>query len=127
MHYTSIPEKPLSIGADGKVENAQRIYFFERSNGTRIFTQVQEAWSLYTRRPQMLGKIPISFKFLGSSTGETYRQAVIEAQQLYRETQDISKAQARLRKGEEEEFATVQPIPPPNMDKKGDGANLLHI
>lgn len=127
MHHSSIPEKPLTIGADGKVEDAQRVYFFLRSDGKRIYTQGQEAWNLYSRRQQSLGRVAPTFKLVGSSDGSLYRQAVIEAQQIFRETGDMSQARARLLKGENDEFEIAKNnlTPPPNFDKKGNGANFI--
>lgn len=127
MHYNSIPEKPLIASPDGKVEQAERIYFFERHDKTRIFAQGREAWNLYTRKPQILGRYTAPFIFLGSSDGTIYRQAVMEAQSIFRDTNDLHKAQDRLRQGEREEFekAKGNMVPPPNMDKMGPAGHLI--
>lgn len=129
MHYSSIPEKPLNASINEKIENAERIYFFQRHDDSVIFAQGREAWNLYVRRPQVLGQYMPKFKFLGSSDGTTYQQAVREAHEIYTTTQDLKKAQERLRQGEKEELekAKGNMIPPPNYDKMGSGANHLMV
>lgn len=127
MHYSSIPEKPLNASINSKIEEAERIYFFERPDGSRIFAKDREAWNLYSRRPQILGKYTQAFKLLGSSDGTTYQQAVREAQEIYFQTNDLQKAQDRLRKGEFEEFEKAKGnlTPPPDYDKMGTGAKYI--
>ena len=115
MNLSQIPEKPLVAGV-GKVEGSQRIYFFERPDGTRLFVPAREAWSLYTKPQQTLGQYPRPFKFLGSSDGTLYQKAVMECQQIFRETGDLAKAQERLKLGEEEEFNSKQMVLPPNAE-----------
>jgi len=112
----SLPEKPL-VAKQGKVEPNQRTYFFEREDGTTFFAQAQEAWSIYKGRNQIIGFERPRIKFIGSSDGSIYRQAVIEAQQIFRQ-EGLEKAQERLRRGADEELASArgQMIPPPNFD-----------
>lgn len=129
MHYSSIPEKPLTASVNDKIEETERIYFFQRANGSIIFTKGREAWNLYARRPQVLGQYVPKFVFLGSSDGTTFQQAVRESHEIYRTTQDLAKAQERLRQGEKDELekARGNMIPPPNYDKMGSGANQLMV
>lgn len=127
MNISSVPEKPLIVGT-GKIENAMRVYFFERPDGSRIFVLGKEAWNLYTKPQQILGFQNKRFKFLGSSDGTAHQKAVMESQQIFRDTKDYEKARERLRQGEEEEFNNRQNIPPMNYDKvdmRGNPTNLL--
>jgi hypothetical protein len=131
MNYNNIPEKPLvaSVNTKQQEQVIGRTFFFERPDGSRISTEEKEAWNLYTRIPQELGTRKPGFKFLGSSDGTTYQQAVFEAQQIFLNTNDLKMAQDRLRQGEVEEFekARGNMKPPRNMDVMGPGANQLQI
>lgn len=121
--------KPLYASADPRSYPIARVYFFEKSDGTRIFTEEKEAWSLCTRAPQILGIRTYPFKFLGSSDGRLYSQAIAECKQIMNETGNLQEAQARLKRGEEEEFAVAKGnmVYPRNMDKMGPAANELMI
>lgn len=116
MHPSQIPEKPLTAGV-GKVEDAQRVYFFERENGSVIFAQGAEAWNIYKGRIQHIGYDRPRYKFLGSSDGTKFRQGVIEAQKIMRE-QGLEASQARIRQAEAEELAEARGkmVVPPNFD-----------
>lgn len=111
-----MPEKPL-IAKQGKVEQNERTYFFERENGETFFAKAQEAWNIYKGRNQIIGFERPRIKFIGSSDGSTYKKAVQEAQAIFRQ-EGLEKAQERLRRGAEEELAVArgQLIPPPNFD-----------
>jgi len=121
MHYTQIPEKPLVASMSDKIEDAQRIYFFERSDGQVIATQENEAWSLYSRRPQVLGKSKrMEFKLIGTGEGTIFRDAAIRAREAGKT--DIKEAQRILKEGQETELKAClgKIIPPRNLDKMGD-------
>lgn len=127
MNLSSVPEKPLVVGL-GKIENAMRVYFFERPDGSRLFVAGKEAWNLYSKPQQILGFSNAKFKFLGSSNGLAYQKAVAESQQIFRETKDYEKARERLKQGEQEEFDSRENIPPMNYDKvdiRGNPTNLI--
>lgn len=120
-HYTQIPEKPLVASMSDKIEEAQRIYFFERSDGQIIACQENEAWSLYTRRPQVLGKSKrMEFKLVGTGDGNIFREAAMRAREAGKN--DIKEAQKILKEGQEAELAAClgKIIPPTNTDKMGD-------
>lgn len=127
---SDIPEKPLIASVNKEQYPINRTYFFERPDGSRVCAEEKEAWSLYSRSPQILGVRTYPFKFLGSSDGSKYQQAIRESKEIFTTTGDLEKAQARLRQGEEEEFAQAKGvmIPPPNMDRmdlKGRGNTFL--
>lgn len=130
-HHSQIPEKPLvaSVNTDPKQLQTNRTYFFEREDGSVIFAEEREAWGLYSRIPQVLGKRTYPLKFLGSSDGKKYQQAIFDSQQIYRETNSLAKAQERLRQGEKEELEAARGnlVPPRNQDKMGSGANYLQV
>ena len=127
MHQSQIPEKPLVPGI-GKVEESQRVYFFERENGTTFFAKGAEAWQIVKGRNQVIGRDRARIKFIGSSDGRLYTQAVIESQQLFR-TEGLAKAQERLRKGESDELeaARGKMIYPPNYDTIGQGGMPVNL
>lgn len=116
MHPNQIPEKPLIAGV-GKLEEASRVYFFERENGTIFFAQGQEAWNIYKGRVQILGQDRPRYKFLGSSDGTKFRQGVLEAQKIMRD-KGLVEAQERIRQAEQEELESARghKITPPNYD-----------
>lgn len=119
---SQIPEKPLvaSINQDPQYDyKPQRVFFFKRNDGKIIATEEQEAWSLYSRRPQMLyrqGK-RVEFELIGTGDGKIYYQALQEAK-VAGQT-DIAKAQEILRKGQQDELDACMGkiIAPRNMDK----------
>lgn len=117
MNYQNIPEKPLVAGV-GKVEPNQKTYFYERSDGSVICVQAQEAWKLHKKR----------FKQVGVSDGTKFRQAIAESQEIFHR-EGLAAAQARIKKGEQEELEAARGRyeVPPNADKMGNGAHLLTI
>jgi len=122
MHPSQIPEKPLvaSINQDPQYDyKPTRVFFFKRNDGKIIATEEQEAWSLYTRRPQILYKQGkrVEFELIGTGDGTIYHQALQEAK-VAGQT-DIAKAQDILRKGQQAELEACMGkiIPPRNMDK----------
>lgn len=130
MQHSDIPLKPLVAKVNQEQLPINRTYFFERPNGTRVVAEDKEAWSLYSRIPQVLGIRTYPFKFLGSSDGRKYQQAILESKEILATTGDLEKAQVRLRLGEEEEFEQAKGVmvPPPNMDRmdlKGRGNNFI--
>lgn len=111
-----IPEKPLHASMDGgKVEPPQKVYFYERPDGSIVHTDAKEAWGFHKK-----------FKQIGVSDGVKYHQAVLESRDLFRQ-QGLAAAQDRLRQGfaEELEAARGKLERPPNADKMGNGAHLI--
>lgn len=125
MHPSQIPEKELfaSVNTDNKILNKEPIFFFERSDGEILAVPEQQAWTLYSRRAQMLGKQPLTFKLVGTGDGTIFYTALREAQ---KET-DINKAKELLKKGQQDEYEACKGkvIPPRNFDKFGDGAQFV--
>lgn len=122
MHPSSIPEKPLiaSINQDPKFDyQPNKVFFFERNDGKVIATEEREAWTLYTRRPQMLYKQGkrAEFKLIGVGDGQIYHKALMEAKKVGQT--DILKAQEILRKGHQDELDACigKIIIPRNMDE----------
>lgn len=96
-----------------------KVFFFQRNDGKIIATEEQEAWNLYSRRPQMLyrkGK-RVEFELIGTGDGTIYHKALMEAKEAGKT--DIQKAQEILRKGQEDELEACRGkiVPPRNMDK----------
>lgn len=110
---------PITSIKPNKLEQPKPVFFFERNDGKIIFVDEVQAWSLYSRPAQMLykGGTKPFFKLIGTGTGEIFRNAVMEAQQVG--STDIKKAQDILRKGEQDELEACRGkiIPPRNMDK----------
>lgn len=96
-----------------------RIYFFQQPSGKIIFVNEDGAWNMYSKRPQIVGRYVQPFKFLGSSDGSIYRQAINEAGSIFRE-KGLVAAQERLRQAEKEEFEKAKGVmtPPRNLDRK---------
>lgn len=102
-----------------KTFQPQRIYFFERSDGSIIDVEENEAWSLYSRRPQMLskgGKRP-EFKLIGTGDGLIFHEALQKAK-IAGKT-DIEEAKKIIREGKQAELEAClgKIVPPPNRDK----------
>lgn len=108
MHISQIPEKPLTPGV-GKIENAERVYFFEREDGSIIFAQGKEAWNIFKNRNQALGRERMRNKFIGSSDGSIFRQGLIEAHKIFRE-QGLEASQARIKQAEADELAAARGV-----------------
>jgi hypothetical protein len=120
-HYSTIPPKPLVAGMSSKDDDINRVFFFERSDGSILAVDEVQAWNLYTRRQQVLGKSKrFEFKLVGTGDGEIYRTALQEAREVGRT--DVKQAQEILRKGHEDELEACRGriIPPRNMDRMGD-------
>jgi hypothetical protein len=115
-----LPEKPLVAGMSTRSEDINRVYFFERSDGQVIACEEVEAWSLYSRRQQVLGRNKrMDFKLIGVGDGLIYREALSQAR-IAGQT-DIKKAQEIIRKGQEDELDACRGkiIAPRDMDKIG--------
>ena len=128
MNLSQIPEKPLVANVNEKVENAERVYFFERENGSIVAVQANEAWKMWNGRDRILGERHQRPKLIGSSDGTQFRQGIIEAQKIFRE-QGLEAAQAHMRNAEKQEIEKARGnlTPPPNMDKFGPGARFLNV
>jgi hypothetical protein len=103
-----------------KIEDAQRIFFFERSDGQIIATQENEAWTLYARKPQVIGRNKkLDFKLVGTGDGLIFQEAAKRAVEAGRI--DIREAQRILREGQAAELEACRGkiIPPRDMDKLG--------
>lgn len=103
MSYQGIPEKPLTAGLSDKLEQAERIWFFEQEGGRIIYVKEEEADSLMRGQNQTLGIRTYPPKLIGVGTGEKFRTALIEARGIFQK-EGVEKAQERIRKGVEEEL-----------------------
>lgn len=115
-----LPEKPLVAGMSTKNDDINRVYFFERSDGQIIAGEEVEAWSLYSRRQQVLGRNKrMEFKLVGTGDGNIYREALSQAR-IAGKT-DVKQAQAIIRKGQADELEACRGkiIAPRNMDTMG--------
>lgn len=119
-HYSQIPPKPLIAGMSQKSEPTENIFFFERSDGKIIVAKEQEAWGLYSRRQQVLGKNKrVEFKLVGVGDGRIFADAVNRAK-VAGQT-NITEAQDIIRKGQDEELEACRGkiVAPRDMDKIG--------
>lgn len=125
MHHSQIPEKPLhsSVNTDPKIVRAEKVYFFERSDGSVIAASGPEAWGLYARKNQIVGYESSKCRLVGTGDGLIFRQAIVEAQKIT----DVALAKERIVKGQADELEACRGkiIPPPNFDKMGPGASFI--
>lgn len=115
-----LPEKPLIAGMSARSDDINRVYFFERSDGQILAVEEVEAWNLYSRRQQVLGRNKrMEFKLVGTGDGNIYREALSQAR-IAGQT-DIKVAQDIIRKGQADELEACRGkiIPPRNMDTMG--------
>lgn len=101
-----------------RTEPPKRIFFFERTDGKILAVEESEAWSLYTRRQQVLGKNRRQeFKLIGTGDGAIFYEAVQKAKEAGRT--NIAEAQEIIRKGQADELEACRGkiIPPKNMDE----------
>lgn len=128
MNPSEIPEKPLYANVNLKREQPERIYFFERENGSIIFAKENEAHRIYRKRNQVIGQERERIKFLGSSDGQLFYKAVEESKVIFQE-KGLEAAQERIRQGEKEELevARGQMIYPRNMDVVDRGHNPINL
>ena len=119
MQITGDP-KPLTASMSERSDDIHQVFFFERNDGTIIACEEEEAWNLYVRRPQILGRHKrIEFTLIGVGDGNIYRQALQQAREIGKT--DIKQAQEILRKGQADELEACRGriIKPRNMDKIG--------
>jgi hypothetical protein len=90
---------------EAKVEPPEKTFFFERHDGSIISVKEPEAWRIVTGRNQAYLRYPIP-KIIGVSDGTTFRNAVLEAQELAKT--DLEAAKARIRKGYDDELAAAR-------------------
>lgn len=98
-----------------------------------IAVQEKEAWNLIAHPPQVLGQYTSRPRFLGSSDGKLYRDAVAKAQQMFIEGGKtlacLAECQKVMREAEAAELAVargnmVQPRNADRMDRRGNPINL---
>lgn len=122
---SQVPEKPLTISVGGRIEKPQKVYFFERADGSIFPTNAVEAWALLKRPVQIIGVERVRHKLIGTGDGVIFHKAIMESQEIGKT--DIAAAQARLKQGELEELEACRGkiVYPPDADKMGDGANYI--
>lgn len=125
MHHSQIPEKPLNaaVNTDRNILRKEKVYFFEREDGSVFCTNAQEAWGLYNRRVQIVGKYSAKLKLVGTGNGDLFFEAIKNAQKEV----DVQKAREIIKKGQDAEYEACKGniVPPPNMDKMGDGKEFI--
>lgn len=117
---------PSSNIKKNKIEPPKRVFFFEQSNGNIISCGNAEAWHIMKGRNQILGQGVVRSKFLGSSDGTIFHNAVVAAHKLFDEGQ-IDKAKELIREGEaqEREKAIGNMVYPIDIDTVGNGAGFI--
>lgn len=118
--------KPLNASM-ASAEMPIRVYFFERPDGSKIHVDEKSAWDLLSR-PQQTITGRVKFKYLGTSDGRKYAQAVSESKAIFQE-KGLEAAQEHLRKAWdlELESALLNKTPPRNwdtVDKNGQPVNM---
>jgi len=118
MDTNSAPIKPL-VASTAPTQSPARVYFFERPDGSRIHVNEESAWNLFSRPQQTLWG-PVRYKYLGTSDGKQYAQAVAESHLIFRE-HGLEAAQEHLRQALETEAKTAlqDKTPPRNFDTVG--------
>jgi hypothetical protein len=99
---SSLPIKEAVV-VEGKVEGAEKTFFFERHDGSILSVQEREAWGIMKGRTSIVGFRHKQPKLLGVSDGQIFQRAVLESQSLIREGK-VEEARALIRKGQEEEL-----------------------
>lgn len=90
-----------------KIESAQKTFFFQRHDGSVIYVQEEEAWSLLRGGNKVIGPVIPPPKLIGVSDGALFQKAMYEAQGLWKEGR-IDEAKARLKQGEKEELEAAR-------------------
>lgn len=128
MNPNQIPSKPLIASINAKVESAQPIYFFEREDGSVIFAQGREAWSLYSRKPQIIGYETRRPKLIGRSDGAIFRDAIEQSRIIFAE-KGLEAAQIHIREAEKAELekARLNKVAPPNFDRVDSRGNPINV
>lgn len=118
----------------GHIETPQRTYFFERHDGSVIALQEREAWAMMKHPGKSLGPIQAPPKFIGSSDGVIYRDAVAAARVIYDANGGVYDEACRelLLKAEKDEMAKargnmVMPRDFDTIDKNGLPINLATL
>lgn len=128
MHLSEIPQKPLYASVNPTVLPAQRVYFFEKSNGDTFFADEFSAWRIIKGKNQIVGLQTIIPKYLGMSDGTIYQQYQAEAKKIFAE-KGLEAAQTHLREGEKKELEKARgnmamPRNPEIVDLKGNPTNI---
>lgn len=113
---------------DDKNQPIERVYFFQREDGGMIYVGAREAWNLWRGRQQIIGFERPRLKYVGSSDGEKFRQALLASKDAFA-TGGLEAAQEALRKGVDEELeaARLNTAPPPNFDEVDERGNPVNI
>lgn len=125
MHPSLIPEKPLIAKPNGRTEKPQRIFFFERKDGSVFHAQEQEAWTLYSKGTQVIGFERDRPRLIGVGDGAIFSEAVAEAKKVA--ATNLQESQEMIRKGISDELEACRGkiIAPRDMDKVGNGVSEL--
>ena len=112
--------QPLSTLRPNKLENAEPVYFFEINDGKVIATKGEEAWSLYSRKQQNLSN-KVTFKLIGTGTGEVFQDAVLKAHAIPSTIENLPQIKEILQKGFDDELnacrGKIIPPKPGKLDK----------
>jgi hypothetical protein len=111
------PEKPLTVSANTKPDRTERVFFFEKPDGTIIHVDEKSAWALW-KRPQQTIWGPIRYKYVGTTDGSNYHRALLESNAIFKE-QGLEAAQVFLREAleKEQELAKQDRTLPRNFDE----------
>lgn len=129
----SSPEKPLFAGINTKLAELRpkKVFFFERQDGSIMYTDEKDAWAIYSGRNRVLGAVNNRPKLIGTGEGKIFSQAIQEAQELFK-TSGLQASQDRIKKGVEDELQEARKtvVPPRNVDTvlgNGEPVNLASL
>ena len=119
-------------GLDWKVNRAEadkEVYFFERHNGSIIEVGESEAWTILRGGQKVIGPYIPPPKLIGVGDGKIFQQAVVEAQEMYKNGKDKEEVSARVRKGREDELEAARGKikMPRNFDATDQGGNPVNL
>lgn len=117
--------KPLNASFNHKIDPQQKVFFYERHDGSIIHVKAEEAWEIENQKAG--GRKPfVFFKQIGVSDGAIFHKAVMETKEILK-TQGLEAAQEHLRQAEQQELEKARGHleRPPVANVLGPGASEL--
>lgn len=118
MIHNDLPLYESTVGMSQHLYNPTRIFFFERNDGKILAVESEEAWTMYSKKPQNLSQ-RVTFKLIGTGDGKIYAEARAKAQEAGRT--DINEAKRILMEGQQAELEAcrgkITPPTPGKLDK----------
>lgn len=122
-----IPPMPEGTArANTKHLIASTAYFFKKNDGSYIMVDARSAWNIYSGANQIVGRQIEPWEYVGRTNGQTYINAVREAQKLLPDKEAYENA-LKVAMDAEFELSKKDPTPPANfnsVDRNGMPINL---